>query len=82
MHLALPGQMASMHLPIQEVNLAFGDSISATATVAGLTSLLAVGLATDQFIVAVYGSVAAACMVVAQIRRIIIRKRKDNVVKL
>jgi hypothetical protein len=74
--------MNSMHLPIHDVNIEFGDSVSAAATVAGLSSLLAVGLATDQFIVAVYGSVAAACMVVAQIRRIVIRKRKDNVIKL
>jgi hypothetical protein len=74
--------MDSMRLPIHDVNIEFGDSISAAATVAGLTSLLAIGLATDQFIVAVYGSVTAACMVVAQIRRIVIRKRKNNVVKL
>jgi hypothetical protein len=82
MRLAPPGQMDSMHLPIHDVNIELGDSVSAAATVAGLTSLLAVGLATDQFIVAVYGSVAAACMVVAQIRRIVIRKRKGNVVKI
>jgi hypothetical protein len=74
--------MNSMRPLIRDVNIEFGDSVSAAATVAGLSSLLAVGLATDQFIVAVYGSVAAACMVVAQIRRIVIRKRANNVIKL
>jgi hypothetical protein len=65
-----------------DVNIEFGDSVSATATVVGLGFLLTLGLATDQFIVAVYGSVTAACMVVAQVRRIIIRKRKNEVIKL
>jgi hypothetical protein len=63
-----------------DVTIEFGDSISATATVVGLGYLLAVGLTTDQFIVAVYGSIAAACMVGAQIRRILIKKRKDDVI--
>jgi hypothetical protein len=71
-----------MHLPIHDVNIELGDSVSASATVVGLVFLLTIGLTTDQFAVAVYGSVTAVCMVIAQVRRILIRKRKNNVVKL